>query len=434
VTAPQSDLAQKSDPATEAVAGVTTFFTMAYIVVVNPSILSTEGTGISFSGALTATVLLCFTMTLLMGLYARLPFAVAPGMGINGFFTFNLILGRHIPWPAALGMVFWAGVLFLVLSVTPVRAAIVKAIPPGLRAATAVGIGMFLTFIGLRNAGVVAADPVTLVRLGVLDQRAMLAVLGLAVMLWLSTRRNPLAFLAGILTVTAVAVATGMVRLPERLWSAPDFQTVFLKLDPWGALKLALLPAIVSVMFTDLFDSLSTLIGVAQASDMLDKDGNPVNLKQGLIVDALATLCAGLFGTSSGTAYIESAAGINAGGRTGLTSVFTALCFLPCFFVAPLAGMVPPYATAPVLILIGAAMFKSVSAIDFGRLEDGLPAFLTIVLIPLTFSITQGILWGFISHVGLYCMAGRRREVHPVMYALAALSVGLLVLEHSPLS
>jgi len=190
----------------------------------------------------------------------------------------------------------------------------------------------------------------------------------------------------------------------------------------------------VSLMFTDLFDSVSTLIGVAQASDMLDADGHPRNLKQGLIVDAFATLGAGLAGTSSGTAYVESAAGINAGGRTGLTSVFTALCFLPCFFLAPLAGMVPSYATAAVLILIGAAMFKSVSGIDFSKIEDGLPAFLTIILIPLTFSITQGILWGFISHVGLYCLAGRRREVHPVMYALAAVAVGLLVLEHSALS
>ena len=434
MSAKRPDLAKKPDVATEAIAGVTTFFTMAYIVVVNPSILSTEGTGISFSGALTATVLLCFTLTLLMGLYARLPFAVAPGMGINGFFTFTLILSRGIPWQVALGMVFWAGVLFLVLSVTPVREAIVKAIPPSLRAATAVGIGLFLTFIGLRNAGLVAADPVTLVRLGVIDQRTLLMILGLVVTLWLSARRNPLAFLAGILTVTAVAVAAGMVEVPARLLSAPDFHSVFLKLDVWGALRWALVPAIVSVMFTDLFDSLSTLIGVAQASNMLDEDGNPVNLKQGLIVDALATLCAGLFGTSSGTAYIESAAGINAGGRTGLTSVFTALCFLPCFFVAPLAGMVPAYATAPVLILIGAAMFRSVTAIDFAKLEDGLPAFLTIVLIPLTFSITQGILWGFISHVGLYCLAGRRREVHPVMYVLAAISVGLLILEHSPLS
>jgi AGZA family xanthine/uracil permease-like MFS transporter len=434
VRKPEPGPVRKPDPATEAIAGVTTFFTMAYIVVVNPSILSTPGTGIPFSGAMTATVLVCFTLTMLMGLYARLPFAVAPGMGVNGFFTFNLILSRHIPWPVALGMVFWAGVLFLVLSVTPVREAIVKAIPQGLRSATAVGIGVFLTFIGLRNTGLVAADPVTLVRLGVLDHRTLLMILGLAVTLWFSERRNPLAYLAGILSVTAVAVAAGMVQVPAQLFSAPDFQSVFLKLDPWGALRLALVPAIVSLMFTDLFDSLSTLIGVAQASNMLDKDGNPVNLKQGLIVDSFATLGAGLFGTSSGTAYIESAAGISAGGRTGLTSVVTALCFLPCFFVAPLAGMVPAYATAPVLILIGAAMFRSVAAIDFTRLEDGLPAFLTIVLIPLTFSITQGILWGFISHVGLYCLAGRRREVHPVMYVLAAISVGLLVLEHSPLS
>ena len=189
-----------------------------------------------------------------------------------------------------------------------------------------------------------------------------------------------------------------------------------------------------SLLFTDLFDSLSTLIGVAQAAEMLDADGHPRNLKQGLIVDAFCDARArGSAGTSSGTAYVESAAGINAGGRTGLTSVFTALCFLPCFFLAPLAGMVPRYATAAVLILVGAAMFKSVSAIDFGKIEDGLPAFLTIILIPLTFSITQGILWGFISHVGLYCLVGRRREVHPVMYALAAVAVGLLVLEHSAL-
>jgi len=184
-------------------------------------------------------------------------------------------------------------------------------------------------------------------------------------------------------------------------------------------------------LFTDLFDSISTFIGVAHAANLLDQDGNPRNLRQGLIVDALATLGAGLAGTSSGTAYIESIAGINMGGRTGLTSVFTALCFLPCFFLAPLAGMVPPYATAPVLILVGASMFKSVGQIRFGNLEEGLPAFLTIILIPLTFSITQGILWGFISHVTLYLLVGRRREVHPLMFVLALVAVGLLLLEHS---
>ena len=421
----------KSSTASEAIGGATTFFTMAYIVVVNPAILSSEGTGISFEGALTATVLVAFSMTLLMGLYARLPFAVAPGMGINGFFTFTIILTQGVPWRVALGMVFWSGVLFVILSVTPVRVMIVKAIPPGLRAATAVGIGIFLTFIGLRNAGIVAADPVTLVRLGQLDHRALLTVLGLGVTVWLFVRRNPFAFLAGIATTTGIAAATGRLVVPDQLLSSPDFTSVFLQLDIWGALRWSLLPTIISLMFTDLFDSISTFIGVAKASDMLDDKGNPINLREGLIVDSLATLGAGLVGTSSGTAYIESAAGINAGGRTGLASVFTALCFLPCLFVAPLAGMVPAYATAPVLILIGATMFHSVSGIDFSRVEDGLPAFLTIILIPLTFSITQGILWGFISHVSLYAMAGRRREVDPVMYVLAAISIGLLLLEHS---
>jgi len=419
---------------TEAIAGVTTFFTMAYIVVVNPSILSTPGTGIPFSGALTATVLVCFSMTLLMGVYARLPFAVAPGMGINGFFTFTIILGRGVPWPVAFGMVFWSGVLFLILSVTPFRAMIVRAIPASLRSATAVGIGVFLTFIGLKSAGIVAADPITLVRLGQLDHRALLTILGLGVTLWFSSRRSPLAFLAGMLSVTVAAAVAGLVDVPPQLLSAPDFGSVLLQLDLWGAWRWALAPAIVSLMFTDLFDSLSTLIGVAHASNMLDADGHPRNLKQGLIVDAFATLGAGLAGSSSGTAYAESAAGINAGGRTGLTSVFTALCFLPCFFVAPLAGMVPAYATAAVLILIGAAMFKSVGGLDFTKIEDGLPAFLTIVLIPLTFSITQGILWGFISHVSLYCLAGRQREIHRAMYALALVAVGLLLLEHATLS
>lgn len=219
--------------------------------------------------------------------------------------------------------------------------------------------------------------------------------------------------------------------MPEHLFSAPDFKTVLLKLDIWGALKLSLLPAIIGILFTDLFDSISTFIGVAHAGGLLDEEGHPRNLKQGLIVDSFATFGAGLAGTSSGTAYIESIAGINVGGRTGMTSVFTALCFLPCFFLAPLAGAVPGFATAPVLVLVGAAMFRSVGKISFAKIEEGLPAFLTIILIPLTFSITQGILWGFISHVGLYLMVGRRREIHPVMYVLAFVAVGLLALEHA---
>ena len=425
---------ERTDIRREAIAGITTFFTMAYIVIVNPAILSTEGTGMSFSGVLTATVLVCFVMTLLMGVYARLPFAVAPGMGINAFFAFTIILGQKVPWQVALGIVFWAGVLFLLISVTPVRVTIARAIPKGLRMATAAGIGIFLTFIGLKNAGLIAAHPVTFVKLGALDQRALLTLLGTGVTIWLLNRKSPFAFLAGIFLVTLVAWARGYVNAPETFFSAPDFRSVFLKLDIIGALKLALLPAIISILFTDLFDSISTFIGVSHASGMLDEEGQPRNLKEGLIVDSLATLGAGLAGTSSGTAYIESVAGIQSGGRTGLTSVFTALCFLPCFFLAPLAGMVPPYATAGVLILVGASMFRSVAGIEFNRIEEALPAFLTIILIPLTFSITQGILWGFISHVALFLMAGRRKEIHAVMYALALISVGLLWLEHGKFS
>jgi len=419
----------KPDLRTEAIAGITTFFTMAYIVVVNPSILSTPGTGMAFSGVLTATVLVCFLMTLLMGVYAKLPFAVAPGMGINAYFTFTVILTQKVWWQVALGIVFWAGVLFLLISVTPIRETIAKAIPSELRIATAAGIGIFLTFIGLKNAGLITSDPVTFVKLGTLNFTTLLAILGLIVTVALSIRRSALAYLAGIFAVTLIAWLAGQLKAPDQIFSTPDFKTVFLKLDVIGALKLSLLPAIIGILFTDLFDSISTFIGVAHAADLLDENGNPRNLRQGLIVDSVATFGAGLAGTSSGTAYIESIAGISSGGRTGWTSVFTALCFLPCFFLAPLAAMVPPYATAPVLILVGAAMFKSVGQINFTRIEEGLPAFLTIILIPLTFSITQGILWGFISHVGLYLVTGRSKDVHPVMYVLAAIAVGLLVLE-----
>jgi AGZA family xanthine/uracil permease-like MFS transporter len=419
---------------TEAIAGITTFFTMAYIVVVNPTILSTPGTGMAFSGVLTATVLICFAMTLLMGLYAKLPFAVAPGMGINAYFTFTVILTQKVWWQVALGIVFWAGVLFLLISVTPIRETIAKAIPSELRIGTAAGIGIFLTFIGLKNSGLITSDPITFVKLGTLGGPTLLAILGLAVTLVLMIRRSSLAFLAGIFLVTVVAWLAGLVKAPESFFSAPDFQTVFLKLDILGALKLSLLPAIIGILFTDLFDSISTFMGVAHAADLLDEEGNPRNLRQGLIVDSVATFGAGIAGTSSGTAYIESIAGINSGGRTGLTSVFTALCFLPCFFLAPLAGMVPVYATAPVLILVGAAMFRSVNHINFSKIEEGLPAFLTIILIPLTFSITQGILWGFISHVGLYLVVGRRKEIHPVMFVLTLVAIGLLVLEHSDLA
>ena len=224
---------------------------------------------------------------------------------------------------------------------------------------------------------------------------------------------SPFAFLVGIFAVTAIAWLSGMVSTPRTLVSRPDFSSVFLKLDVWGAMKLSLLPTIISLCFTDLFDSISTFIGVSEASGMVDRHGEPKNLKEGLMADAAATIGAGLFGSSSGTAYLESAAGVEVGGRTGMTAVVTAICFLPCFFLAPLAQMVPIYATAPVLVLVGAMMFRSVTQLAMKKIEDSLPAFLVIALIPFSFSITQGILWGFVSHVALYLLAGRWRKYGP---------------------
>lgn len=415
----------------EALAGATTFFTMAYIVVVNPAVLAGSGTGMPFSGVMTATVLLSFSMTLLMGLYADLPFAVAPGMGINAFFAYSVVLGRGVPWPTALGAVFWAGVLFVLVSATPLRAQVAEAIPEDLRAASAAGIGLFLAFIGLKNAGFIVADAATFVRLGALDRKVGLSLLGGLLTIWLMRRRSPFAFLAGIFGVTAAAWASGLLETPKSLVSPPDFGSVLLKLDWRGALSPALWSTAAAILFTDLFDSISTFVGVAHATGLVDERGRPLRLKEGLLVDALATLGAGIVGTSSGTAYIESVSGIEMGGRTGLTSVFTALCFLPCFFLGPLAATVPPYATAPVLVIVGALMFRSVARVGFERLEDALPAFLTVALIPLTFSITQGLLWGFVSHAALYALAGRRRELPPARWAVALLAAVLLAAEHA---
>ena len=414
----------------EIIAGITTFLTMSYIVVVNPAILSTPGTGISFSGALTATVLVCFTMTLLMGVYAKLPYGVAPGMGLNAFFAFTLIINGGVPWPIALGIIFWAGVLFLLISATPLRERIAMAIPPTLRVATAAGIGLLLTFIGLQNAGFVAANPATIVGVGALDHRALLTLAALILSVALARRDNPFAYLAGIVVVTVVAWSAGYVTTPTSWFSAPDFSSVFFKLDIWGALQLALIPAIITVMMTDLFDSLSTFIGVAQAANLVDEKGEPKRLRQGLIVDAFATFGAGLFGSSPGTAYVESISGIRMGGRTGLTAIVTAFCFLPCLFIAPVAAAVPNYATSAVLILVGVSMFQTITRVEFDRLEIAIPAFATLILIPLTFSITQGILWGFILHAVLHAVAGRVRDVTVAAWGLATVSVVLLVIEH----
>ena len=412
---------------TEIVAGLTTFLATAYIVVVNPSILS-DGTGMPFDGVLTATVVLSALMTMFMGLYARLPYVVAPGMGLNAFFTYTLVLGENVPWPTALGMVFWAGVLFLAISATPLRERLAEAIPASLRTAMACGIGLLITLVGLKGAGIIVADAVTLVKPGPLTPQVLLAAGGLALTVGLMVRGAAFAFLVCIAAVTAAAWVIGLIAPPAAWLSRPDFASVTLRLDVWGALAPALWPSIVAVLFTDLFDSLSTFIGVAEATGFTDEEGRPIRLRQGLIVDAWATLSAGLLGTSSGTAFVESAAGINAGGRTGRTALVTGLCFVPCLFLAPVAAMVPACATAPVLIVVGVLMFRTSRTLPFGALEEMVPAFLTLVLIPLTLSITQGLLWGLVAHVVAFVVARRVRDLNGWNWGLGILAMGLLYL------
>lgn len=407
----------------ELIGGLTTFLTMSYIIFVNPAILSTEGTGMSFSGVLTATVVLASSMTLLMGLYAKLPYAIAPGMGLNAFFTFTLVLGEKIPWPTALGLVFWSGVFFLVISLTPLREQIALALPKNIKIATASGIGFLLVFIGLKNAGIIVADPATFVTIGKINETVLYTILGLLIAIYFTLKKNPFAFLLTIFSLTALALLRGKVSMPTEFFSSPDFTSVFLKLDVWGALKWSLFPAILSLMLTDMFDSISSFLGVARAANLMDEKGEPKNLKKALVVDAIATMFSGLLGTSSGTTFIESASGIQAGGRTGVSSVFTALFFLPCLFIAPLVVSIPAFATAPVLILVGFMMGRSILEVKEDEMESWLPALATTIIITLSFSISKGLMWGIFLHIVLKVFTSKTKEISPLLWGLGLVSI-----------
>ncbi len=393
-------------------AGVLNFLAASYILVVNPLILSggNTPTGMSSAGVLTATVCVIVFNTLLMGLYARLPYLVAPGMGVNAFFAYTLVLGHSIPWQHALGMVFWAGVLFLVLSLLPIREALVRAIPPSLRWGASAGIGMFLILIAAKNAGWVISDPNTLIALGPWTEASVLAALGFLLTITLTLRRHPLAFLLPIL----ILMALWWWRHPEtahpsQLWSAPDFHSVFLKLDIWGALSWRYLPSILALMFTDFFDSISTFVGLAKTTELMDASGNPIRLKQGLRVDAIATLSAGLFGSSSGTAYLESATGILNGGKSGRTAVITALCFVPFLFLGPWAAVIPAFVTSPALFMTGLLMLSHLKPLADEKFEHAIDGWVCFALIPILFSITQGLIAGIIVRLVLVLLGKTNR-------------------------
>jgi AGZA family xanthine/uracil permease-like MFS transporter len=419
-------------PWREVVAGITTFLTMAYVIFVHPDILAQAG--MDRGALITVTILASAFGTLLTGLWANVPIGMAPGMGLNAFFAFSLVMGRGIAWETALGVVFVSGVFFLLLTVLGIRAKIIKAIPVHLRLAIAAGIGLFITFIGFQNLGLIVRNPATMISVGTVTAPVLLGLLGLVVMAVLEARGVKGSILLGILLTTFLGlVLTEVVTLPPRLVSSPpSIAPVFLRLDILGALRWGLLGAVISFMFVDLFDSLGTIMGCAYGSGMVKEDGTIENLDRILEADATATVVGALLGTSTTTAYIESGAGITEGGRTGLANVVTATLFLVALVVTPVIGMVPAFATAPALVVVGVYMFRNVTAIDFRRFDVAVPAFLTIILMPLTYSISTGLAFGFLAHILIAVATGKGRTIHPVMWIIGAFALLDLVVNLAP--
>jgi AGZA family xanthine/uracil permease-like MFS transporter len=405
----------------EFLGGLTTFITMAYIVVVNPQILSKAGMPVD--GVVFATCISAAVATLVMGLYANYPIALAPGMSLNAYFTYSVCLGMHVPWQTALGVIFLSGVFFLILTVSRVREKIVNGIPDCLKHSTAGGIGMFIAFVGLRNANLVVANPATFVSLGSFgNHEAQLACVGLAIILILMTRKVTGAILIGVVATTLLGIFRGMATWPAHILSWPHPSATWLKLDLRGALHLGLLEIVFVFLFVDLFDNVGTLLGVCEQGGFV-KDGKIPRVGRALVSDAIGTVFGALTGTSTVTSYIESAAGVAAGARTGLSNVFVAGLFLLAVFFTPLASAIPGYATAPALIVVGALMTESIGRVVWSDFTDAIPAFVTLLATPLTFSIATGLSLGLISYTLVKVAAGRFREVSPVIWILTLLFI-----------
>ena len=406
----------------EIIGGATTFLTMAYIIFVNPSILGDAG--MDKNALITVTILASAIGTLLAGLWAKVPFAMAPGMGLNAFFTYTLVLGAGVEWQTALGVVFISGVIFFLLTITGIRTKIVHTIPLSLRLAVGAGIGLFIAFIGFKNMGLIVDNPATLVGIGKFSPTVLIGIVGLIITAILEVRNIKGGIFYGIIITTIIALLAGHVSAPETLISMPpSIQPLFFKLDILSALNFALIGAIFSFMFVDLFDSVGTIVACSYEAGFVEKNGEVKHVDKVLEADAVATIVGSLLGTSTTTTYIESASGIANGARTGFASVITAGLFILALFFAPLIGIVPAYATAPALIIVGVYMFKSIKEIDFNDFSEAIPAFLTIILMPLSFSISIGLSFGFISYVLLKVASGKANKVSILMWIIAALSL-----------
>lgn len=415
-----------TDVRTEIMAGITTFMTMGYILAVNPGMLSE--TGMDWGGVFTATALSAVIATLIMAFYANYPFALAPGMGLNAFFTYTVVFTMGKSWQFALTAVFLEGIIFIILSLFKVREAIFDAIPMNLKKAVSVGIGLFIALIGLTGAGIVVGGGGTIVSLGNLADSAnlapVLAIIGLVIMGILLALKVKGALLIGIIATTLIGIPMGITPMPDGFFQMPPSMSKVMFQFEWGQIfTWEMLIVVFTFLFVDVFDTVGTLIGVASKADMLDEDGKLPNVSQALFADAIGTVAGSIMGTSTVTTYVESAAGVADGGRTGLTALSTAVMFALALFFAPIFFIIPGAATAPALILVGLFMMSPIKEIDLDDFTEAIPAFLTIIMMPFAYSIAEGIVFGMVSYVVLKVATGKSKDVSIVMYVLAALFV-----------
>lgn len=413
----------KTDVKTEVLAGITTFMTMAYILIVNPLILSDAG--MDFGGVFTATALSAVIATLVMAFFANYPFVLAPGMGLNAFFAYTVVITMGYSWEMALTAVFIEGLIFIVLTFTNVREAIVNAIPINLKHSVSAGIGLFIAFIGLANAGIVEVGEGTPLALGNLTEGPeLVAILGIIITGFLLIRNIKGAILIGILLSTVIAIPLGVTQLPTGVFSLPpSLAPVAFKLDFSNIISFDMVVILFTFLFVDMFDTIGTLVGVASKADMLDEEGKLPKVKAALFADAIGTTVGALLGTSTVTTYVESASGVAEGGRTGLTALTSAGLFAVALFLSPIFIMIPSAATTPALVIVGLFMMSSILKVDLNDMTEGIPAFLAIIMMPFAYSIAEGIVFGIVSYVVLKAVTGKAKEVSIVMYILAILFI-----------
>ena len=407
---------------TEVIAGITTFLTMAYILAVNPSILS--ATGMDANALFTSTAIAAIVGTLIMALWAKLPFALAPGMGLNAFFAFSVVLGMGYSWQFALTAVLIEGIIFILLTIFNVREAIVDSIPKSVKTAISAGIGLFIAFIGLQNAGIVVKNDATLVHLGdITTGSALLAMIGLVITSVLIVKKIKGDLLIGIVLTALIGIPMGITQINGVVSTPPSITPIFFQFEFTNILTFDMLIVVFTFLFVDIFDTLGTLVGVSTKANMLDKNGNVPNIKKAFMADALGTTFGAMLGTSTVTTYVESAAGVSEGGRTGMTSLITAICFAVALFFAPVFLAIPGAATAPALILVGLFMIAPIKELDFNDYSESIPAFICILAMPLTYSIAEGITLGVLSYVFINALAGKFKKLSIGMYILAILFI-----------